>query len=215
MRIGIVKKCFNKGKIVIGSDTNDVGTAGGIVGSSPETYDTLVCECFNLGDITSHMTGTKESIIGGICGRTFGSISSCYNRGKIIMKVNGEGWPNCGGITGRADSYQKSVCTLVNCYNTGNVDVEGGNEEHRTRRGSITGLIFKYDVIKNNFCYIYEDLKGFGEIYERLGDGIEDVKQYDDRDKLKEIANDLGADYRKDTRNINEGFPILAWQEEK
>ena len=213
METGIVEKCFNKGSLTVGSSTKDAHIVGGVVGLCPETYNTAVVKCFNLGNITSFMTRTTEDEVGGICGISFSLVSSCYNMGKITLHDDSSQYPNCGGIVGRAGSNQGSHCTIENCYNAGNVDLVKGDSVTKIRRGSITGITFNYDKLKNNFCYIYGDLKGIGEMVGGNDGGIEEVHEYTDKVELKKIADELGADYKEDTKNINEGFPILAWQD--
>ena len=38
---------------------------------------------------------------------------------------------------------------------------------------------------------------------------------YENKEQIKEIANLLGGKFKEDTNKINQGYPILSWQEEK
>lgn len=155
----------------------------------------------------------RECILGGICGRSYSLVSACYNRGALTLVDENVDYPNCGGIVGRAPYNENSLCTIENCYSVGNVTVEKGNDVTNLRVGGVVGMTFENDILRNNFCYTEDGLKGIGEMYGEQSSKIEEVKVYTDKDELKDIAGKLGTDYKEDTKNINEGFPILAWQD--
>ena len=83
--------------------------------------------------------------------------------------------------------------TIRNCYNIGDIVIMGNMEEERIRLGSLVGWYTSETLIDNNHCFIFEDLKWFGEF-------------------VGEDKGLLGENYKNDTNEINEGYPILNWQ---
>ena len=212
MDIGVIRECWNEGDIVVGSNTNDVHIAGGVIGQCSTSADATVYGCFNLGDVTSFMT-SQVDYVGGICGLSCSLVSACYNRGNITLRSKSTLVPRCGGIVGTAGKPEGRSCIIENCYNVGRIEVTKGENEKGVGRGSITGFTCEENILRNNFCYIYDDLTGMGEKYLGGSGAVENFNEYTDIDELKNIADKLGADYKKDTKNINKGFPILAWQD--
>ena len=87
----------------------------------------------------------------------------------------------------------------------------GNMEEERIRLGSLVGWYTSETLIDNNHCFIFEDLKWFGEfVGEDKGELY--VKTYETKESMKNIAKLLGENYKNDTNEINEGYPILNWQ---
>ena len=64
----------------------------------------------------------------------------------------------------------------------------------------------------NNHCFIKEELKGIATDARENKDGF---TGYEDKEQIKKIANLLGGKFKEDTNEINQGYPILSWQEEK
>lgn len=68
------------------------------------------------------------------------------------------------------------------------------------------------DLNQNNFCFISNTLKSFGQ---NLRDEQHECKvgEFENKEDLKSIDSQLGPNFKADTNNKNEGFPILVWQE--
>ena len=135
-----------------------------------------------------------------------GNVEKCYNNGNIdgdnniggivginkgsisssynTGKITGVGY-RAGGICGQnsSDSY------IYSCYNIGNVDVENNP-------GGIVGGDF--GTITN--CYYLNTI---------IKDSNEQAKS---EEELKNMFSELGSDFKEDTENINNGYPILIWQ---
>ena len=197
-----VKNCGNIG--------NMEGTTmvGGIVGNNAG----MVLYCFNEGIIQSNNS------VGGICGVTTGNIKMSYNKGNIITQTT-----NAGGIVGAIEGEGD----VVDSYNIGDITGTGSNI------GGIIGLIAdekakllnSYNIGKitsnNNFgggivgvflsgniqnCYFLENVVNEGN-----GTNIEGI-QKQSSEELKAIAEILGEAFKQDEDNINQGYPVLAWQ---
>ena len=107
-------------------------------------------EITNLGVIESWINGTVDnSLIGGIVGQNFGSVSNCYNAGTVSNNTV------VGGV----------VCinngTISNCYNTGTVS---GN-------GTVGGVV-GVDVYKTINCYNTGTVSGKGSVGGVVGSNL-------------------------------------------
>lgn len=121
-----VSGCYNLGKITV-SDVNvnsEIGNlyVGGIIGYSTGSDAKIIWNCYNKGDIDVKITGdsysnnTNNASVGGIAGKTAGSISSSYNEGNMIFD-NGDNnrvKVDVGGIVGDGADVKTS-------YNSGSI----------------------------------------------------------------------------------------------
>ena len=209
---GSVSKCYNEGSLTLGSDDNNCHLAGGIVGNGGNSEGGGIYQCYNLGNIKCYQFSTKESLVGGICGIGRRSLVSCYNMGDITLidkTVTEHEKAICGGILG-ADWDESDSFEMQSCYNIGKVELETTESCKQKLKGSLIGC-YNNNVnrLKNNFCYIYENLNATGN-----KETLEGVTSLNNKDEIKNKVVELGADFRETEGNINEGFPILAWQVE-
>ena len=178
--------------------------SGGItaLNTSGEMYN-----CYNVGSISgnSNIGGIVSSnsgkiymcynvgnvtstgdYVGGIIGANFGTLYDCYNSQNTI-----QGQRYVGGICGWNQRGE-----IYNCYNTGNV----------TGINTVTGGIIGANgaIVKN--CYFLENKINNGN-----GITIEGITLKNDSE-MKEIYSLLSSNFKKDTENINQGYPILNWQ---
>ena len=221
-----INNCYNTGTIestqvnaggIAGMSTNSTiinsynlgsisatDNSGGItsLNTSGEMYN-----CYNVGSISGN------SNIGGIVSGNSGKIYMCYNVGNVTSTGD-----YVGGITGanygtlydcynsqntiQGQRYVGGICgwnqkgEIYNCYNTGNVT--GIN----TVTGGIIGA--NGEIVKN--CYFLENKINNGN-----GITIEGITLKNDSE-MKEIHSLLSSNFKKDTENINQGYPILNWQ---
>jgi len=225
----LVDYCSNSG------DINAPGRTGGIIGETARGYSASavkVDQCCNTGSVTNDVSSGKVWS-GGIVGYSMGSISNCYNRGTLANN----GGKYSGGITGILYGYSGSIYgKMDNCYNcctfgtgsdssqdkqlyasadsstnvvitasfwnpsgssiTQNTDSTWGTC-HYVTSASATQLTDS-TTITANYTYGDPGTATTGSIYfflNRLFDG-----------------STLGGKYAVDTNNINDGFPVLAWQ---
>ena len=180
---------YNTG-IVNGETTVNTG---GILGTSH--YDINVSKCYNVSSISGNFN------VGGIVGggsRT--NINSCYNTNTI------SGNYNVGGIIGWLAPFNDKDNTnnlIWYCYNIGNIV---GQESIGTIGGYIKyyGADYIYGLIGTslNLHGIYQNYKGDGSHWGLLT-----------KNELTSIVlENYGNNFKADTLNKNNGYPILNWQ---
>ena len=212
---GCVSECYNKGKLILGSESGQSHGVGGIVCYGSANRNSKIERCFNLGEINGFQSTMNNTMIGGICSNSIGEIDSCFNRGNITLdNTNGENhyYPAVGGIISQGGGSDGVI--LRNCYNVGDLTVIelDGADVGVERLGSLAGMIFLKDSILNVFCLTYDSLKSVGQ-YQGTGTKEKDIKEFTDINDMKNIASELGSNFKKDTNNKNGGFPILIWQD--
>ncbi|MBO5478437.1 MAG: hypothetical protein J6A04_01785 [Clostridia bacterium] len=165
---------------------NNGGCSGGITGL---LWNSEIINCYAKGNISA-------SLAGGINGfsQKGAKITNSYHIGNVIG--NAESYPIAGGIVGR--NYEM----VENCYHVGNIDINTGE-----RKGGIIG--FNVDGDAKN-CYYLQSSTVTGGI--QLSD-IEGKAEGKTQEQLKLLAGTLGSAFKTDTNNINDGYPILTWQE--
>ena len=193
-----IKRCYNIANITGQS------TVGGICGASvvATSTDSNVIECYNVGNIESTSQNTNgNSNVGGILGLNYISIVNCFNVGTVSGLYN-----NIGGIVGLNRG------TLENSYNRGNVSgsvdyiggVAGTNSEFYSSGHDTTYIGKIYN------CYSLEGVteKLIGNNNSIMGDEC----SFKTNLELQNLYTTLGEGFKEDINNINNGYPILAWQ---
>ena len=138
-------------------------------------------------------------------------IDSCYNRGLITLEnEEGSSYPVSAGIVGQ--TYTSGI-DIIDCYNAGDVILRTSDDATGIRWGSLVGLIIGKHLLKNNFCYINDELKSVGVMLDGSKVTTEEIVEYKNKEDIKSIADKLGNNFKADTKEINEGYPILTWQE--
>lgn len=177
-----VENCGINIKIKNGSSNSET-RSGGVIGLAENS--TKIVNTYNLGDVDG------GNYVGGIVGQFYNSPSSeiinCYNKGNIKNSSYVQ-----GGITG-----WWSGTVLKNCYNTGNTN------EGNSRFKSAIAPYTQNSASINNSYYLY----GTGN------------SQYNIISKTKNemtaitFVELLGNEsWKQDDLNINDGYPILIWQ---
>ncbi len=226
---GKINGCSNNGSI---SSTND-GQVGGIVGDS-QSETAIVTRCHNIG----YISGIYQ--IGGICGCLYNSkATENYNIGGItgtdtVGGVIGHNLNesvversfNCGNV--KATNWVGGVCgaiqensKTIDCYNTGSVMGE-------TRTGGVSGLLWDTSNLIN--CFNVGSVSGSekGALVGRYQTSVQncyysegsyvsnscgDMKTDNEmKSDVVELLDPSGEIWKKDTNNINYGYPVLAWQ---
>ncbi len=197
-----IKNCYNSGNIKAqGSTIFSSGTvAGGIVARGGDTQPIVMC--YNTGKVES-TKGNAGGIVGGWCNHK--DIIACFNTGEIKANMYG------GGIK------DANAGTIENCYNVGKVSLNSTSSGPSVGAivNSNTGLSGTTKVngtISN--CYYKNDScsKGIGNS-EELGNGTPISKTETEMKKIDfiEQLNNGGDYYTQDTKNINNGYPVLKW----
>ena len=191
MSKGTVTQCGNRGAVK--TTTNTGSYVAGIVGMS--SSGSSIAFCYNQGEVTSKNAGA-----GGIAGYMMGkSIVACYNQGNVAAETATAG--GAGGIAGQANSSTANT-TIVNTYNV--AFVSGGKYA-----GAIVGMGHA-----NTSCTDAYYLEGVG-----VGNGLGSLTPGNSviADALKAAVLALTdsegkAVFMEDTENLNDGWPVLAWQ---
>ena len=153
----------------------------------------------NVGGIAGKVNGSSEKYIracanlgnisggnsvGGIVGYAYYkvTVSHCYNRGAVTASVS-----KAGGIVGYMND---TGAKFSNCYTTGAVTAK--SDYHpvvgKKSSGSISG------------CYYLDTL------------GADSNAAAKTSDELKALAPTLGEPFMTDPADVNDGYPIFAWQ---
>ena len=223
---GSINECYNTGNIessqsnaggIAGMSTNgtiknsynlgSISATNMSAGITPLNTSGKIYNCYNVGSISS------DSNVGGIVSSNGGELYMCYNVGNVVSTgdyvggiagVNGGTLYDCYNAqnTIQGQKYIGGICgwnekgEIYNCYNTGNV----------TGINTVTGGIIGANsaIVKN--CYFLENKINNGN-----GITIEGITLKNDSE-MKEIYSLLSSNFKKDTENINQGYPILNWQ---
>lgn len=195
--VGIITECGNEAKLT------GMRNMGGIVG----TNFGEVSYCYNYGDIDFWWEGSMSKIggIAGVCADTDnaswapGHISNCYNTGYIQWINTVQSSKGYGGIV----CFIGPTSSITNCYNIGAM---------KKGRGDQTPICPRYDSAKyiiNNYSLdtleitYMEDLKV---------ESLSGKQRSEEEFKSEEFLAEIGGAYTSDVNNLNNGFPVLKWQ---
>ena len=194
---GTITDCYNSINIqsILETDLQDKEIRmGGIASSSSSTG--TISNCYNIGKIECTATADNGKFkIGGIVGMN-GNINNCYNMGNIILNAERAQSVFLGGISGHMDRV-----LLENCCNTGRLS---GKNDTDLRIGGIVGYRNQGTL---TLCYYLKDIAEKG-----VGYGSDDTILVEKKLDMPDIISILGSEFKEDTNNINNGYPILTWQ---
>ena len=183
-----IENSINKGTVVgsnaVGGVAGHIATYGGAGNVAG-----IVRSC-NVGSVRGN------NYIGGIAGDTSGevSVTMCYNTGDI------EGISFIGGLIGRFDQDTTSVISGIGiCYNAGDVSGTGSFV------GALIGL--NYNTVLRSF--FTNPIGGIGLDLSGTPASNQSYMTLVSDEALKGLASELGANFGRDSRNVNKGYPIL------
>ena len=193
-----VEQCSNKGKI----EATAPGRVwlGGIIASS--SGNSIISNSYNKGNLYATANSPR---VGGIFGAISSNetISNSYNTGLITVESNGTGGL-IGGIGGDFGNNSK----IQNSYNAGNVQI--------AEEGASVGIILGYGmagVIENTYALSQEGISLIGYNGTITLDKVEaKTSEEMKKDTFVDLLNDGKENYKDDTNNQNQGYPILSWQ---
>jgi hypothetical protein len=168
-------------------------SVGGIVGKIGKTNGGATIEnCANLAAVTA----TDAKGCGGIVGAgwNIGTIKNCYNAGTITSR-----YPNpTGGISG------SNEVAIENCYNIGKISASSSSYAMAigTNNGGVSTV--------TNCWYLEGSAPGGGYYSGNTADNS--GSRTSEQMKTEDFLNTLGSAFAADSRNINNGYPVLAWQ---
>ena len=222
----LIEGCYNKGNI-----SSDTYICGGIIGNTNPGSN--IKACYNWGEISG--TGL---CIGGIVGQGFAKIEKCHNKGDVTGKESVGGIIGSGSMQieesynfGKIDG-EKKVGGIVgtnnekvfNCYNIGTIICREAKNY-----GGISGL----NSSKVINCYtIKEQITGTKEnsyylVATATSDTSAKTESYMKSQAFVTLLNTVSTTDQEtgqttestqdvwvmDTKNKNNGYPILKWQE--
>lgn len=162
-----------------------------VVGIVAISNNSKINACYNSGNIES-----TNSNIGGIVGSAIDGpvISNSFNNATISALET------AGGIVGNNSEARMIV---KYCYNTGDIYSSSGGIV-----GAIVGAIINSKNISN--CEWCTKSVSYGIGYINSNNGA----IYNENIDMKNILLVVNSDraFIADTNNINNGYPILAWQ---
>lgn len=198
---------------VINSAKNIIGKkyVGGLIGYSQAEIS--YSNNHTLEDKNGIVKG--EEYVGGLVGVNYqmGNITECFNSSPVVVeKTNG------GGIAGMNNS------NISSSYNIGDI-----NSNNATKIGGICGQNSSESFIYSSYNIgkiTSEEAGGiissnFGEIsnafyLENCINNKTDSEYSKTEDEMKNsIISNLGEAFVKDEENINSGYPIFTWQNNK
>ena len=155
---------------------------GGLVGLNYSMGN--ISNSFNSSEINCFSISEVKNI-GGIVGQNNATISNCYNKGKIIIENNIV--EKIGGICGQNSSQSY----IYNSYNIGKIDCKIASGCVDANFGEISNCFYL------NSCILNENNAEYSR---------------DENQMKNEIIESLGVEFKEDTENKNDGYPILSWQ---
>ena len=231
---GIIKNCSNKGRIVgsyesggiVGANSGTISNCsnsqnlelnkisgyekGGIAGINGGKIE---C-CYNSGVI--YASGTASA---GIVGRNAGTISSCYNTGNI--QVNSGSTYYAGGICG------ENTGNISYVFNTGTVNGNKnkwkyggicGKNQSSIRYGYNIGDVLPHEVETTKAIAVNDGEKSKVEkcfYLKGLPEDPNGIEKTEEEMKSIEYLNLLNEEEKNWKIDINNGYPILNWQDEE
>lgn len=184
-----VRRCYNAGTVLGGSYHT-----GGVFGSV-QNSDAVVSQCYNTGSV-SNTAGTE--VVGGVSGYFKGKMSYCYNTGTITnIGTNGT-----GGVVGYIND---SNSYIQYSYNAGTVT--GGNPSaivnHKSLSASSVG----------DYYLAGSATRGMYNMNNSTADISYTATSCANANVLTLMMQYYDSGYFvADTYNINNGFPVLVWQ---
>lgn len=205
---GVITKCYNEGKIT----GNIIQNYGRTCGISSNNNGTWIAYCYNTGAIQT-ITDKVNARAAGITNTSYtetedSTILSCYNTGAIQITSNGseDTCPVAAGVMAQLEGNAQ----MKNCYNVGTTKIIALKEEITKRRNAgVAGYCQASSSIENSYWLTGVSLKGVGE-----AESTADISKVYEKTmtEMKNSATLLGSDFKEDTNNINNGYPILSWQ---
>ena len=213
---GSIINCYNTGKIHNeGEITNGIIWIGGVVGN---LRNGNIENCINYAGILINSATGWELNIGGIVGNNDGFddqniiLRNVYNLGNL--SVTGvsirEDRGQVGGIVGNYTATNLNNFKIISCYNAGEILYTP------IFSGSFIGKLVGENYIESgdinsNFCL--NNIKPIGNMdSEQSIIGISQISKDEMNSKIENVKEILGENFKEDTNNINNGYPILFWQ---
>lgn len=167
---------------------------GGIAGMG--NSGSTIKLCFNKGNINSGKNNYNDTQAGGIIGCPENmTIENCYNTGNVSGSGN-----DIGGCVGQA----YGSCTIRKFYNSGAIS--------GSRIGSVNGRAGSGGSINGSNCYSTTTLQLSGG---SNGGSVSVSGGTNYENNITELITLLGNEFENDDYNLNNGYPVLKWQNDE
>ena len=209
-----MERCSNAATVSGNAASNQMGV-GGLVGVLRN--GATITDCFNTGTVTNKNTSANNSAaVGGLIGSVYNgstyknslTLTNVYNTGAVTAGSSNTSY--AGGLVGNSTWG----FNITNAYGT--VTVKVGD----AYGGIIVGTVQNdaYVTVENVYVEVVSGQSSNSHAYLR---GTDKVKALDNNDHRlfasemkapEKMLAKLGAGFAEDTENINNGYPVLAWQ---
>ena len=201
LRKGTLKNSYNNAKIEGNSENTNSSNVnfGGICGEILADDNASLINCYNIGEV--HVNGTDSVIIGGMTAysRNNAEIRNTFNIGNLKGETKSQHL-YAGGVLGMDDGTN-----ISQSYNIGKLEADVNHKNI----GGIIGIKFSGNTVDN--CSYLAGTCNVGVGGNGSSAGITELDNISEFKSVLEVVNKEGA-FKEDTNNINNGYPILAWQ---
>lgn len=211
-----LERCSNAATINGNAPSTQTGV-GGLIGIL--SNGAVITDCFNTGAVTNSAT-SDSATVGGLLGsgyiydtavrryNTPLTLTNVYNTGTV--SAGGSGTSYAGGLVGNSDGG----FNITNAYGTMTVkvgDAYGGIIVGTVKNDvsvSVSNIYSELIRGKNTDCHVYLN-DSIGKM-----SAVKDNKMFNDTEMKApdKLLAKLGETFAEDTANINNGYPVLAWQ---
>lgn len=171
--------------------------------------DGIIKNSINKGEINLKIDKVSNCIYtGGIIadGKAKTTLRNVYNKGNIKIKLIEGNYIRAGGILGEDFS---GTTNIANGYNYGKIEINSNATSKLI--GAICG-VSKTNTNLQNLYYLNNN--EYSEIGLNNATSVQ-IEQIDENNKngLVDKLNKDTDKWKPDTKNINNGYPILEWQQ--
>lgn len=205
-----MERCSNAA-VVSGSASSAQMGVGGLVGVLRN--GATIKDCFNTGTVTNKST-YDSAAVGGLVGSVYNgnklktplTLRDVYNTGSITAANSGTKY--AGGLVGNAAWGFE----MTNAYGTMTVKVGD------SYGGIIVGTVQNTVNVSNIYSELIRGKNRDCHVYLYAGadkmSAVESNKMFNDTEMKApdKLLAQLGETFAEDTANINNGYPVLAWQ---
>lgn len=205
-----MERCSNAA-VVSGSASSAQMGVGGLVGVLRN--GATIKDCFNTGTVTNKST-YGSAAVGGLVGSVYNgnnlktplTLRDVYNTGSITAANSGTKY--AGGLVGNAAWGFE----MTNAYGTMTVKVGD------SYGGIIVGTVQNTVNVSNIYSELIRGKNRDCHVYLYAGadkmSAVERNKMFNDTEMKApdKLLAQLGETFAEDTANINNGYPVLAWQ---
>ncbi len=163
---------------------------------------------FNNGNINISIEEAQNVSVGGIIseGRANTALKNIYNKGNIEISLTKGNNVIVGGIIGETFNGTSNVS---NGYSCGKIKIN--SDATKKYIGTICGVNNIDTALKNLY---YSNNTGYNGIGKNNVTSAQ-IEQIDENNKNELVDKlNIGTDnWKQDSNNINNGYPILEWQQ--